>query len=198
MHRLLQRVQAQRGLRGGDGFVQRAAPGLHLHELCVRAQRHAMQAVALRDQPLVEALFIDAEAFHEVAAIERDGFAERGLRSRGDERLELGHVAVDEGLVHSEEVALLDQDLLLGRDRGQLLAQRGERLPQALPRLIGPGAAPQERGDLLARDALRRLDAEIGEERLRLLRADGDQRAARRSDLHVAQQFKTEGSHCCR
>jgi hypothetical protein len=59
VHRLLQRVDAQRALGDGDGLVDRVAARQHLGEVRVCAEREPVQPVALRDHPLVEALLID-------------------------------------------------------------------------------------------------------------------------------------------
>ncbi len=191
MHRLLQRVDGDGVLRGGNGLVGRAAPRQHLEELGVRAEGHAMQAVTLGDGPLVETVFVDLEGLEEVAAIELDGAPQRFLAAAGDERLEDRHVGLDLRLrlVEAEEIAFLDEDLVGGRDLGELAAQTRKRLPQTLPGLFGRRAAPEERGDLVARRALRRLHAQPGEKGLRFFRGDRHQTAGRRADLKIAQKL---------
>src|SRR5437899_11762511 len=120
------------------------------------AQRHTMEPVALGDHPLIESLFIDLKSIEKVAAIQLRRTRQRLVGPHRDERLEFGDIARHESFIETEKIVLFDQNLFICRELRELFAQRGKRLPQALSRLIGPGAAPQQRGDLPARPALSR------------------------------------------
>ena len=188
--RLLKNVDAQRALSGGDRFVDRPSSRLHLQELHVTAQGHAMQPVALCDHPLVETLFVDLKTVEQITAIQMRRFRQRLFRPRCDERFERRDVARHQRFIESEEIVFLDENFFVGGELAKLLAQRGERLPKALPRLIGSGAAPEQHRDFLARNALRRLHAEISDERLRLFRRNREQRSGRGSHLEITEELE--------
>src|SRR5581483_1337703 len=137
----------------------------------------------------------DLESVEEIAVIEVGRLRQGLLGPGGHERLERGDVGVDQRFVETEQIVLLDQDLLVRRELRELLAHRRQRLAQALPRLIGTGAAPQERGDLLARHALRRLDTEIGDQGLRFLRRNREQRTRFGPDLQVSEELEPKCNH---
>ena len=109
MHRLLQRIDAQRALRGCNRFVERTAPRLMIDELRVCAQRRAMQSIAFGEHPLIESLLAELKAFQKIAAIHCDGLLERFFRSAAEECFEVGDVGGDERVVDAEEIRLFDQ-----------------------------------------------------------------------------------------
>src|SRR6266498_3541882 len=90
--------------------------------------------------------------------------------------------------------ALVDECVGVAEDRRQLLAQHRQRLAKTLPGLIRAGAAPKQRGDLLARHTLGRFHRQVGEEGLRFFRGDDHEHAGGGADLQVAQQLETQCS----
>src|SRR5687768_16240589 len=124
-------------------------------------QRRAVKTIALRKDPLVEALLVELEPLEKVAAIEFCCLGE-GLRCPGAGLfLEVGDVDVHERRIEGEKVAFLDEELPVRGDVRQLFPKTGEGLAQRLSGLFGGRAAPEEAGHFVPRNELRRLDAEI-------------------------------------
>src|ERR1041385_156996 len=159
----------------------------------MRAERHAMQPVALAENPLIVAVLIELESFEKIAGVDLDGMTQRLFAAGRHTGFELHHVAGDALRIEGEEIVFLDQHRFVSSDRLQLAPQRRQHLAQTLPRLLRSETSPEQRGDLVARDELRRLDREIREQRLCFFRRDRDQTAAG-DQTKVAEQFQAQ---CC-
>src|SRR2546428_6650277 len=149
-----------------------------------------MQPVALCDHPLVEALLVDLKTIEQITAIEMRRSRQRLFRPRSDERLERRDVTRHQRFIESKKIVFLDENLFVGGELCKLFAQRRDRLSKTLSRLIGSGAAPEQHRDFLARDALRRLHSEIGDERLRFFRRNREQRSGRGSHLEITEELE--------
>ena len=127
------------------------------------------QAITLARQPLLEAGLAQAHAVEEIAAVESRRLLERLRRRLRRQLLELAHVDRHGVGIHRDSFVGRREDVL-----GQHAAERKDRLPHTMPRLLFTDVGPEQRGESAAAVGLSWTDAEYSQQSLDLL----DQRLA--------------------
>jgi hypothetical protein len=172
VHRLAQRVEPQDATRGLGGGVEPAG-GAQLGEAGGPSGEGALaQALAPVGEPSLPGLLVHRQPVEEFAAVER----ERPLGvAPAQQALEGEGVGGDQGAVDGDTAGL---GVERARHRGQEPAQLVEGVAQAPARPLVGHAAPEQRGEAVAQVDARRVEGEVGEQRLGLC-ACGSRVAAR-------------------
>src|SRR5262249_55046885 len=146
-------------------------------------------------QPLVERFLVEMEILQEGAAEQRGGLREQLRLCGARQRLERRKVDRP-GAGRQPDMRLVGGEQLAGVE---LLAQKHQRLAQALPRLRVGAAAPQQRRELLAAGGLLRTGREVSEQRAAFAGDQPDRQAAfsgERKPAEQAQAHTGRQSHC--
>jgi hypothetical protein len=151
------------------------------------------QPLALGHQPFLEGGRRDVESLEELAAVERPRFGERVGGPRRDQALECGDVDLHRRRHHRHRVGADVEDVAVVRR--QSLADREQRLTQAVPRLCVRGLSPEERRQLVARVGLPRLEREISQQSLGFAARQDHRRFAAPASLEATEQVEPEGRH---
>ena len=107
--RLLQGIEGEEPERRLQRRFSGLSGALVSKELRQRFERQLAQALALREEPLLERRLLEGEAFEQLAAIEGGGSFEGGRRAFGDLALELHHIHVDGGRVEGDGLTVDQQ-----------------------------------------------------------------------------------------
>ena len=162
-----QGIEPDRAVERRHGGIPVARRRLRIGQRQERAERHSLQPVALFDQPVLEPGLPQAEAVQERTAIEIERRAQLARHRR--QPAELEHVAFD-GVGAQRHGLAFDQQQRVRL--AQLLAQRQQRLAEAVPRLLVAAVAPQQGRQPVARLFLSGVAGEIGEQGFRLARGE--------------------------
>src|SRR5262252_3175466 len=114
-------------------------------------KRPFTEALALRDEPLLERRFVDAEPFEQITSVKRDGSFERLEGSLGQEPFEADRIHFNGCQIQSNRLAFNEQEWRCG---GQCLAKNVYGLSQALSRLLVGRITPEQGGQSVARERL--------------------------------------------
>jgi hypothetical protein len=131
-----------------------------------------LRARALRPDPLGKPILFDIQSGEEVAAEEICGPVEISRILRLREAFELERIHRPEAGGQPDHAGVGGEEL----GRAEVLAQGGERLTQALPRLRVGTVSPQQRRKLFAACSLVGAHCQIGEERADLSGRKPDRR----------------------
>ncbi len=160
VHGLLDAIECQQLARRPEGRRERAGLPLIGESSGQRLDRQLAQTLSLPDQPCLEWLLVDAEAFQEVAAVENGGpllrlrrLVARGLAERGD-------IDLHRSGIERHRVSRSAQD---SGGFAEILPEVVEGLPEARPRLLVAHGPPEQTRQLVAAMRPARRHGEIRE-----------------------------------
>jgi hypothetical protein len=143
-------------------------------------------------EPLLEGVLADIETIQQISEVEGRGLFEVPGTFLGGQPLKLGNVDVDRRPIESDSIAFDDHDP--GMNEGETTSDRAQALPEALPGLLFPRTAPQQRRQFASRVVLFRSCREIGEQRL-ILPSGKRQTSLAEPGLKPAEKPKSETRH---
>ena len=193
LHRFLQRVEAEQARGDGDGRRDRAVLNVVREQFRQRLDGQLAQPLALGHQPFLEGRLLHAEPLEQLAAVERPRFGERVGGPHRDQALERGDVDLHRRRHQRNRVGADVEDVAVVRRQG--LADREQRLPQAVPRLRVRGLSPEERRQLVALVGLPGLDGQIGQQCLGFAARQDHRGSAVPASLKATEQVEPEGRH---
>ena len=193
MHDFLKRIERQQPQRRVDAAIGAAAVGVPNEQPRQRVHGALAELVAARRQPVVVRRLARVDSFQELSDVQRGRALQRLAAVVVDEPLELERVDVDAAGGQLEGLrGPCDQLVVVEVQRA---AQHQERLAQARAGLPFSAVAPQQRGELGAGVRATRLEREVGEQRLRLLRRQRQRLSGRSEDLQSTERQDPEPCH---
>src|SRR5262249_12176494 len=165
---LSQRVERQEP----DGSLNRRFRGARLGLMGHQPGQHVdgsfPKACSFSIEPLLEGVFADIETIQQISDVEGSGLLEVPGTFLGGQPFKLGDVDVDRRPIESDSIAFDDHDPWM--NGGENTSDRAQALPEALPGLLFPRTAPQQRCQLVSGVLVFRSYREIGEQGLSLPR----------------------------
>src|SRR5262249_15425095 len=99
-------------------------------------------------EPLLEGVLADIETIQQIPDVEGSGLFEVTGTFLGGQPFKLGHVDVDRRPIESDSIAFDDHDSWM--TGGENTSDRAQALTEALPGLLFPRTAPQQRRQLVS------------------------------------------------